>query len=358
MLVGRGLFAAADEAPVPTLSVSATNVNATDSGATSSGSVSGQSTATPSGAQGSVTYLWEHISTSSGNTPNISSATAKSPTFTATVAHATNSVSTWRVTATDSVSSAQDTITVTLNWNDVVDFSVSATNVSESENGLDSSDPVSGSSTATPSGNVGTVVYSWSHISTASGNTPSISGHLTATPTFTATVSDGVPSDSDWRVTAVDLADNSVAQDTIRVLLTYTQLAQVNVTNIFVSSSNPGQRCRSGVRYNNNGSIDELGPTLADENKIHNNEWWSKEPQANIGASYQVRCQSLTSGSWSTQAAAVGTWVDISTEPVWVVSVVGMASPDAKEVEAVFQIRRKSDNQIMDTFDVHALASN
>jgi len=62
--------------------------------------------------------------------------------------------------------------------------------------------------------------YSWSHISTSSGNTPSISNSAISNPTFTATVSSGTSSVSTWEVTVTDSASDT-ASTYISVSLTW-----------------------------------------------------------------------------------------------------------------------------------------
>lgn len=342
--------------PPSSLTVSATDVSETDEGAANNGPVSGQSTATPSGAVGTITYSWAHLSTSSGSTPSISSSTAQSPTFSATVNESINSVSTWRVTATDDLGSAQDTITVTLNWNDNATFTVSATNVDELLEGFHPQDFVEGQTTTTPSGEVGIVSYSWQHLSTSSGLTPDISSTTARNPTFSCLVGNTIDSVSTWRVTAQD-TEGSIDTDDITVALRYNDIS--NITDIAVESINLGLNAvHSGTRFNNDGSIDEVGPSPTTFTKIHPGEWWGDEPEADIGTLYEIRCVSLINGTWSLQPAAVGTWVDIDTAPVWRVTVLAMTSPSSKSCDANFAIRRKSDNEVLGTFTVSARAEN
>jgi len=105
------------------LAVTASNVTGSSSGAAASGLVTSSTSpsTTPSGGSGNYTYLWAHVSTSSGNTPGVSLSTLANPSWSATVADGTDSVSTWRVTVTDTTYgvSATDDITVTLTWTDI-----------------------------------------------------------------------------------------------------------------------------------------------------------------------------------------------------------------------------------------------
>ena len=107
------------------LGVTVTDVDGGADGFAASGAVTGTGTATtPSGGSGSYTYLWEHVSTSSGNTPLIvgGDATQANPTWGSTVADGTPSVSVWQVTVTDTTYgvTATDTATVTLTWTNLV----------------------------------------------------------------------------------------------------------------------------------------------------------------------------------------------------------------------------------------------
>jgi hypothetical protein len=64
-----------------------------------------------------VTFLWEHVSTSSGSTPGINSSAIFSPSWSSTVSEGTPSISTWRLTITDSGGQVADkTCTVSLTW--------------------------------------------------------------------------------------------------------------------------------------------------------------------------------------------------------------------------------------------------
>jgi hypothetical protein len=104
------------------LSVGATDVTGYAEGLAASGTVLSDATSTTaSGGSGNYTYLWAHVSTASGNTPSPGGGTqltSQNPRWTATVADATDSVSTWQVTVTDTTYgvTATDTITVTLDW--------------------------------------------------------------------------------------------------------------------------------------------------------------------------------------------------------------------------------------------------
>jgi len=106
---------------IPALSVTADDVSGFDSGPNFIGSVtsSGSPNTTPAGGVAPYTYAWTELGTSSGNTPSVSSSTAQNPSWTAFVESEVDSISTWRVTVTDSATTTAFTdITVTLTWID------------------------------------------------------------------------------------------------------------------------------------------------------------------------------------------------------------------------------------------------
>ena len=73
-------------------------------------------------------------------------------------------------------------------------------------------------------GGTGPYTYSWAHVSTSSGNTPSIFSGTTANPVWSATVADAVNSISIWRVTVTDTSSGATATDDIQVELDWQDL--------------------------------------------------------------------------------------------------------------------------------------
>ena len=115
------VIATVGQVPASTgLSVSANAVYGFNSGPSISGSVtSSAAVVTASGGTTPYTYSWSHISTTSGNTPTISSSSISNPTFTATVFDGVISISTWQVTVTDGASDVASTyVSVSLTWLD------------------------------------------------------------------------------------------------------------------------------------------------------------------------------------------------------------------------------------------------
>lgn len=94
-------------------------------------------------------------------------------------------------------------------------------------------------------------------------------------------------------------------------------LKPVFVTDISESHIHPEPRL--GVRFNNDGSIDRrinvVGvPTYS---QIQVGEWTLVEPLPGIGNSYEIRQASLTTGTWTVEAAAVGVWVALTADREW-----------------------------------------
>ena len=105
------------------LEVTCSNISGKNIGTNFSGSVQATANATVQYGSGNYTYSWVRNSTSSGNTPTVSNASALNPTFTAAVTVTTNSVSSWTLTVTDTTYGLTDsvTVTVTLDWIQEVD---------------------------------------------------------------------------------------------------------------------------------------------------------------------------------------------------------------------------------------------
>ena len=67
---------------------------------------------------------------------------------------------------------------------------------------------------------------SWTHVSTSTGLTPDISRPMSATPTWSAVVTDGSenPAISTWQVEVVDLVTGAKARANVTVTLTWVNL--------------------------------------------------------------------------------------------------------------------------------------
>lgn len=90
----------------------------------------------------------------------------------------------------------------------------------------------------------------------------------------------------------------------------------------------------SAVRLKTNGEL--TGVTDGAEDGGAGGEWWSAEPVASIGDSYEVRALSSgKTGTWSTAAAADDIWVTMTANREWEVSA---TNPTGKTTSAVFEV--------------------
>ncbi len=120
-----------------------------------------------------------------------------------------------------------------------------------------------------------------------------------------------------------------------------------------------GQNTNAGVTFQPDGGTDELGPLIDDRTAHQAGEWWSDEPEADIGSSYDVRALSVgKTGTWSSAAAADDTWIQISAERIWRNVVAGKASPTSKQTIATFEIRDTGSGGALDSAVYNVTASN
>jgi len=137
----------------------------------------------------------------------------------------------------------------------------------------------------------------------------------------------------------------------------------VTVTNITESHTDSNVTICS-IRFNRDGSIDVgKGSGSASYSQIHAGEWWSNEPnQFDIGDFYEIRCQSVTTGSpdlvWNfAEAAAVGTYIGMTASREWGVNAQGgKIGPNTKSITvSSFQIRVNG-GAVQDTFNISVTA--
>jgi hypothetical protein len=87
-------------------------------------------------------------------------------------------------------------------------------------------------------------------------------------------------------------------------------------------------------------------------------EWWSDEPETNIGNGYEVRCESMNGGStWSSQPDSVGNWVTISVTRTWNCRVTAMAT-GIKSAQGNFEIGVDGVESAVETAIFSAYADN
>src|SRR5690554_1310640 len=92
---------------------------------------------------------------------------------------------------------------------------------------------------------------------------------------------------------------------------------QVQQSNVSAASSVPSGPSAASVTFRSDGQATSSG-NVASSHPI-SGEWWSQEPQTGIGAQYEIRCVSAD-GSFTGQAAPIGTWVDMSSNRLWSVT--------------------------------------
>ena len=123
----------------------------------------------------------------------------------------------------------------------------------------------------------------------------------------------------------------------------------------------PGVVLFAGHEFTTDGIINGIGPGLGDRTQYFDGEWWSKEPEANIGSSYDVRCASIDAGSaWDTQAAAVGTWIQMSADRIWTNGVNLMNYPpgEVSSNGCTFEISETGNATAIDSGSYVATADN
>jgi hypothetical protein len=104
--------------------------------------------------------------------------------------------------------------------------------------------------------------------------------------------------------------------------------AGILVLSAASSSQSSAGATWSGWEFNTTGSLDEIGPGIGDRTGV-SGEYYSLEPETDVGNFYEVRCASMTAGTWNTQAASVGTWVDLTAARIWFENVAAMGGSSA-----------------------------
>lgn len=119
------------------------------------------------------------------------------------------------------------------------------------------------------------------------------------------------------------------------------------------SGSGPGPGTAiASVTFQSNG-ITNAQATPTEVVKTHPipGQWWSSEPDAGVGNNFDVRCAAINSGSFSTAAAAVGTWITMNSDRGWFNSR-SSASPGSSSVNADFEIRPAGGGSVLAAFNV------
>jgi len=123
------------------------------------------------------------------------------------------------------------------------------------------------------------------------------------------------------------------------------------------SHTNLGGVAAAGWDFNSNGTLQDIGTALTGRTDVAG-EYYSLEPETDVGAYYEVRCASMTVGTWNTQAATVGTWINLSAGRLWFENVIAMAAPSSASAGGSFEIGRVNTSTAIVTATLTAFAQN
>lgn len=73
--------------------------------------------------------------------------------------------------------------------------------------------------------------------------------------------------------------------------------------------------------------------------------WWTAAPDTTIGDSYQVRCASVAAGTWDVEAAAIGTFVTLSSTRAWRMLRTVMEGAGSDAITGTFEIRKLNETE-------------
>ena len=133
------------------------------------------------------------------------------------------------------------------------------------------------------------------------------------------------------------------------IMTTGAASGMVVMTGFASNHTDIGSVCWGGVRFNNDGSQSDRGPGAVTYTQADPGEWWSAEPEADIGSSYDVRALSGGSGTWSVSAAADNTWIQMDVDRLWAVSVIAKNSPDVNSASRTFEVRDTGSGSALDS---------
>jgi len=123
------------------------------------------------------------------------------------------------------------------------------------------------------------------------------------------------------------------------------------------TKSNDGGTCYSGLVFRNDGSVDTKGYGSTTYTQTGAGSLWHEDEPSASGSLYDVRCASISSGSWTSSAASTGTWIQLNTDRHWYVSIASKFSPGSKIITCVMEIRLRSTGEVLgsETVTVRAL---
>ncbi|TQV82862.1 hypothetical protein [Aliikangiella coralliicola] len=173
----------------------------------------------------------------------------------------------------------------------------------------------------------------------------------TNTPTAPSSWFTSVPSGDDplWVSQALASVSGDTGTDSTLSWTVPTIMAQngsgtsdfVNMPSQFSSEAIGALPQTATIKFKRDGTIElDGGP---------NSNWNAGAPQTTLGDNYDVRCSQMISGSWDIQAAAVGTWVALSSDRSWMVLRTLMEGAGSDTASGIFQIRRSGETTILDS---------
>lgn len=94
-----------------------------------------------------------------------------------------------------------------------------------------------------------------------------------------------------------------------------------------LQSYDPGALSSCGITFESDGS---LTPNYNDTSNLPSAaNWWTGNPEADIGALYEVSLVSVTTGGFDT-GPAVGEWTSLASAVTWTCRVTAKAAPDTQ----------------------------
>lgn len=119
--------------------------------------------------------------------------------------------------------------------------------------------------------------------------------------------------------------------------------ATITAASYSDSQSSPTDS-QAGINFDNNGNVYRL---LAGVSTLQ----YAWHTGVNAATDYSVRCASITSGTFTTEAAVAGSWVALggATDRIWDAQVTGIGT---KTVTAVFEIKSNITGIVLATASV------
>lgn len=137
----------------------------------------------------------------------------------------------------------------------------------------------------------------------------------------------------------------------------------LNATNTVVQKTVDVGQCNSGVDFNNDGTMDDIGPAISDRTLLgldfnsidHTGEWHDDSP---TGSEWEISCLSMVAGTWDTAAASLGVYVALNVGRIWKEQRGGGKSytPGTNTATGNFRIREVADTSNLVNFTMKGTA--